>query len=219
MTTQTTQTLNEGLYGVRDYLAQVAPAPAIAAIQADLEELQAAGTAANALKTGEKAPDFTLPNVKEEDVTLADLLEKGQVVLVFYRGEWCPYCNLTLKTYQGALAQFEAHNARLVAVSPQTPDHSLSVAQKNELSFEVLSDQGNRVARQYGLVFQVGSDLRPHLSGLGADVPTFNGEDSWELPIPGIYVIGQDGVVKSAFVDPDFRNRPEVSQIIAALAS
>ncbi len=212
-----TLTLEEQLQGVRNHIASVAPGAAVEAIQTDIDKLIQSGIAEGALKVGQTAPDFTLTNVQGQPVKLSDKLAQGPVVLVFYRGEWCPYCNLTLRTYQKDLSRFQELGAQLVAVSPQTADHSLAVATKNELTFEVLNDRNNNVAREYGLVFKVGEDLRPHLSGLGADVPTFDGEDSWELPIPGVYVIGQDGLVRLAHVDPDFRNRPEPEQLLAAL--
>lgn len=212
-----TLTLEEQLQGVRNHIASVAPGAAVEAIQTDIDKLIQSGIAEGALKVGQTAPDFTLTNVQGQPVKLSDKLAQGPVVLVFYRGEWCPYCNLTLRTNQKDLSRFQELGAQLVAVSPQTADHSLAVATKNELTFEVLNDRNNNVAREYGLVFKVGEDLRPHLSGLGADVPTFDGEDSWELPIPGVYVIGQDGLVRLAHVDPDFRNRPEPEQLLAAL--
>ena len=111
------------------------------------------GIAEKSIKVGEKAPDFNLPNPKGESVGLNELLQKGPVVLNFYRGGWCPYCNLELNAYKKRLPEIEELGASLVAISPQTPDNSLSTAEKNELKFQVLSDVGNRTANEFGLVF------------------------------------------------------------------
>lgn len=170
------------------------------------------------LKTGQPAPNFSLPNVTAQLVELKTLLAKGPVVLSFYRGQWCPYCNLELRALQAIQSDIEALGGTLVAVSPQTPDNSLSTAEKNELTYEVLSDVGNVVARDYGLVFQLPENLRPIYSGFGIDVPAHNGDDTFELPIAATYVIGADGTVAHAFVNADYTQRLEPSEILSALA-
>lgn len=175
------------------------------------------GIAQNALKVGEKAPDFELPNVKGESVKLSTLLEKGPVVLNFYRGGWCPYCNLELNTYNRHLGDIENLGASLVAISPQTPDNSLSTAEKNDLKFEVLSDVGNKAANEYGLVFKLDSSLHEIYTKFGLVLPKFNGDDSWEIPLPGTYVVHTDGNVKYAFADADYTKRAEPDEVIAKL--
>ena len=135
------------------------------------------------------------------------------MVLTFYRGEWCPYCNLQLRAYQAILPQVQELGASLVAVLPQIPDHSLSTAEKKDLRFPVLSDSGNVVARRYGLVFAVSERLRQ----AGAHLPTYNGDASWELPMPGTFVIAPDGVVRLAFVDADWTKRLEPMEILETL--
>ena len=164
------------------------------------------------------APNFSLPDATGKTVELGQLLKDGPVVLSFYRGGWCPYCNIELRALQAALPEFRAHQATLVAVSPQTPDQSLSTAEKNELEFSVLSDQGNNVAREYGLVFELPEELRPIYANFGIDVPAHNGDDTFELPVPATFVIDQDGKVRYAFVNADYRQRVEPSEIVAALA-
>lgn len=175
------------------------------------------GIAQNALKVGEKAPDFELPNVKGKSVKLSTLLEKGPVVLNFYRGGWCPYCNLELNTYNRHLGDIENLGASLVAISPQTPDNSLSTAEKNDLKFEVLSDVGNKAANEYGLVFKLDSSLHEIYTKFGLVLPKFNGDDSWEIPLPGTYVVHTDGTVKYAFADADYTKRAEPDEVIAKL--
>lgn len=180
-------------------------------------QLVQTGASEQALKEGEQAPDFTLPDVAGNAVTLSELLKQGPVVVVFYRGAWCPYCNLTLRAYQQALPQLQALGASLVAISPQTPDNSLTMQEKNELTFAVLSDVGNQVARTFGLVFSLEEAVRATHQQMGANLPAFNGDESWKLPMPGTFLIDQTGTIRLAFVDPNFTHRLDPSLIIARL--
>lgn len=181
------------------------------------QDLMQSGIANQSVKQGDKAPDFALPNVNGETVQLSQLLAKGPVVLIFYRGGWCPYCNLALRSYQAILSEIQLAGATLVAVSPQTPDNSLSASEKWELSFPVLSDNDNTVARAYGLVFTVPSEVLGIYQKIGIDLLKANGNDKWELPIPGSYVIAQDGTITLAFIDPDYTHRLEPAAILTAL--
>jgi peroxiredoxin len=180
-------------------------------------DLAESGISDRTLKAGEKAPNFILPNVKDRTVELQELLKQGAVVLSFYRGGWCPYCNMELRGLQKALPKIQALGATLVAVSPETPDNSLSTAEKNELTFEVLSDRGNKIAREFGLVFTVPEELRPVYDKFGLDIPAYNGDTTFELPIPATYVIAPDGTVIHAFANTDYTKRLDPEDIIAAL--
>jgi peroxiredoxin len=133
-------------------------------------------------------------------VPLSDLLQHGPVVVAFYRGGWCPYCNLELRALQKSLPEIEKLGAQLVAISPQTPDSSLSTQQKDKLRFQVLSDKHSAVARQFGLVFTLPEEIRTIYKGFGHDLAVRNGDDSFELPFPATYVIGQDRIIRFAFV-------------------
>ena len=168
---------------------------------------------------GDAAPDFELPDARGGSVTLAGLRSAGPVVLVFYRGAWCPYCNLQLRAFQAALADLRAAGATLVAISPQTPDSSLALAEQAELAFPVLSDVGNGVARRYGLVFALGADDRELHSGVGIDLGAFNGDDSWELPAPAVFVVDAGGIIRYASVAGDYRWRVGPDEVLAALRS
>jgi peroxiredoxin len=181
------------------------------------QDLIQSGMVNQSVKHGDKAPDFALPNVTGEMVQLSQLLAKGPVVLIFYRGGWCPYCNLALRSYQAILPEIELAGATLVAVSPQTPDNSLTAREKMELSFPVLSDHGNTVARAYGLVFTVSSEVQAVQQAMGLDLSKVNGSETWELPIPGSYVIAPDGTIALAFLDPDYTHRLEPAAILTAL--
>ena len=173
--------------------------------------------AEKSISTGDKLPDFSLPNALGEEVTLKSLLSKSALVISFYRGGWCPYCNMELRALQQALPEMEARGATLVAISPETPDSSLSTKEKNELSFEVLSDRGNVLARQLGLVFTLPESLRPIYQNFGIDIPAHNGDTTFELPLPATYVISADGTVVYSFASADYTQRLEPLEIVKAL--
>jgi len=193
------------------------PADLLKDLMSPVEQLIASGAAEHVLKEGIQGPDFTLLDALGNAVTLSQLLKQGPVVISFYRGEWCPYCNLELRAYERALPQLQALGASLVAISPQTPDHSLSVMEKQQLTFRVLSDVGNQVARQFGLVFTIDEAVRAAHRRIGANLPAFNGDESWELPMAGTFLIDQSGTIRLAFVDPDFSHRLDPSVVIARL--
>ena len=180
-------------------------------------DLAESGIADRTLKPGDKAIDFTLPNATGDRVNLQQLLNKGAVVVSFYRGGWCPYCNLELRALQQYLPQIQALGANLIAISPETPDNSLSTAEKNELTFEFLSDVGNKVAKEYGLVFALPETLRGVYEGFNIDLPAHNGDRTFELPISATYVIAADGTVLYSFADPDYTKRLDPEEIINAL--
>ncbi|UCH49539.1 MAG: AhpC/TSA family protein [Betaproteobacteria bacterium] len=189
----------------------------IATIQADIDALIASDFAGSAVKEGDKAPDFELPGVHGNPVRLSSLLERGPVVLTFYRGGWCPYCNLQLRAYQRILPEIRALGAQLVAISPESPDASLTTAEKNELEFEVLSDANVDVARAYRILFDLSEQLQKTYVGMGRDLTELNADGEWHLPIPATYVIAPDGRVVLSHVDVEYRNRLEPNDILAAL--
>lgn len=195
------------------------PDSTLAVMDAATASLAASGLVEQSLAVGVKAPEFNLPNVNGDAVALSTLLAHGPVVLAFYRGGWCPYCSTELRALQARLDDFTTLGATLVAISPQTPDNSLSTAEKMDLAFLVLSDVGNTVARSYGLVFSLPEDLREVYSGFGLDLPAANGDDSFELPLPATFVLDSNGVVAWRFVDVDYTKRAETDDVLAALAA
>lgn len=182
-----------------------------------MQRLMSSNITDNASNVGDKAPEFRLPTVKGGDTTLSELLESGPVVLSFYRGGWCPFCNLEFKALHDKLPEMQALGATLVGISPEALAVSQQTAQDNALEFEVLSDEGNRVARDYGLVMIVDEAIRPHYMQWGIDIPTANGDETFELPVPATYVIDQSGVIRAAHVDKDYTKRMEPADIVAAL--
>ena len=175
--TTTTHPLAEQLAETRAGFQQKAPADVQATMAAATEALAASGLTDQALATGDIAPDFNLPDATGKSVRLSELLKQGPVVINFYRGEWCPYCNLELRAFQNLLPEFKQAGASLVAISPELPDHSLSVTEKHNLEFSVLSDVGNQISRQYGLVFTLDESLRPIYKNFGIDIPANNGPE------------------------------------------
>jgi peroxiredoxin len=210
-------TLAQQLQQQREKSAQKIPAEMRRVMKEKTEELARSGLVEKSLKVGDKAPDFDLPNANGKAVRLSELLQHGPVVVAFYRGGWCPYCNLELRALQKSLAEIEKLGAQLVTISPQTPDSSLSTQQKDELQFQVLSDKHNTVARQFGLVFTLPEEIRSIYKSFGHDLAARNGDDRFELPFPATYVIGQDRIIRFAFANADYTKRAEPADILAVL--
>ena len=190
-----------------------------AIIQAAFVTINEADYGDNALGEGDQAKSFQLPNAHGSETVLADLLAQGPVVISFYRGGWCPYCNLEFKALNDILPAIKELGAILVGISPELPDNSMSTAEKHGLKFEVLSDVGNKVAREYGVVMDVPAAMQPLYLEWGLDVPTANGDDTWELPIPATYVIDGSGRIVFAYVNKNYTERLEPSEIVKALES
>ena len=169
----------------------------------------------NALKVGDIANDFTLPNALGKEVSLNEVLDRNNFAIVsFYRGGWCPYCNIELAALQQRNEEFKALGAELVAISPQSVDESLSTVEKNELKFEVLTDSNNLIAKEYGLVFSLADELKSIYESFKIDIPTSNGEDSYELPMPATYVINKNKEIVFSFISEDYTKRCEPQDIL-----
>lgn len=213
----TTPTLSDQLLAFQAEFSSKAPAEVQATMAEATQQLAASGLVEQVLAVGATAPDFELPNATGQVVRLSELLNQGPVVLNFYRGEWCPYCNLELRAFQLMQSEFEAAGAQLVAISPELPDHSLSVTEKHELAYPVLSDVGNTVAKAFGLVFVLAEALRPIYLNFGLDIPANNGDNSYELPFPATFVIDRDRTIRYSFADADYTKRAEPSEVLSAV--
>jgi peroxiredoxin len=192
------------------------PAERQAVMARHIEELRNS-LAKTALKAGDQAPPIVLANAKGNSVDIKSLLGRGPVILTFYRGGWCPYCNLELRAFQNILPEIKAAGASLVAISPEKPDDTLSTAEKNALDFEVLSDVGQKVGRAFGLVYTFSEELKWAYREFGLDIPGKNGAEEWALPISATYVIGRDGRIIYAYTDADYRDRAEPAEVLKAL--
>lgn len=186
-------------------------------VAAAFQELLASNVASAARSVGDRAPHFNLPNVRGGTLAIEEALSEGPVVLSFYRGSWCPFCNLELNALQRRLPEIRERGARLIGISPERPDSSLSHAEKLSLEFDVLSDLGNRIAGDYGLIMTVPETLRPLYLQWGIDLPAANGDESHQLPVPATYVIDSSGVIRAAYVEKDYTKRMEPEDIVLAL--
>ena len=196
---------------------EMAPPEVVAVLHRITDELIASGQAGRSLHAGDRAPAFTLPDPDGKLVSSQDLLAKGPLVLTFYRGVWCPYCNLDLQALEEVRSEIEARGAFLVAVSQQTAANSRKAQRTNKLGFPIVGDKDGELAAKFGIRWHLPEDVQAVHKQLGADLVAFNGEDSWTLPMPARYVIGQDGVIAYAEVNPDYTRRPEPSDVFAVL--
>ncbi|WP_426437374.1 peroxiredoxin-like family protein [Bradyrhizobium genosp. P] len=214
MTSTLAQQLDEFLAGWK----QRVPAERQAIMERHIAHLKEVGIGRSAKQVGARAPDIVLPDALGNSFDVGRLLANGPVVVTFYRGGWCPYCNLELKAYQDLLPRIIAAGASLVAISPEKPDDSLSTTEKNALTFPVLSDVGQKVGRAFGVVYEFTDELRTAYEGFGLDIPSKNGApDQWSLPLSATYVIGSDGLILFADTSVDYRHRAEPLDVLAAL--
>lgn len=210
--------LQDKLDAVRTkFETEMAPPEVVEVMHRVTDELIASGQAQRALKVGDRAPTFTLPDPDGKPVSSQDLLARGALVVTFYRGVWCPFCNLDLQAIEEVRSEIEALGASLIAISPQTAPNSRKSQSTSKLGFAILSDKGGDVAAQFGLRWHLPSDLQAIHKKLGADLTAFNGESSWTLPMPARYVIGRDGVIAYAEINPDYTHRPEPSDLLPVL--
>jgi peroxiredoxin len=200
-----------------EFETKFAPPAVLEVMHRVTDELIASGQAQRAQKAGDRAPDFSLPDADGKGVSSRELLAKGPVVLTFYRGFWCPYCNFDLAALEAARGEIEKRGASLVAVSKQTAANSRKSQRANKLGFPILGDNGGALAEKFGVRWDVPDDLKQIHKQVGADLEAFNGDDSWMLPMPARYVIGQDGVIAYSEVNPDYTRRPEPSDVFPVL--
>lgn len=200
-----------------EFETNLAPPDVVAGIHRATEDLIASGAAQRALKAGDEAPSFVLPDEDRHTTSSRDLLTRGPLVITFYRGAWCPYCNFDLQALEAARREIEARGANLVAISQQTAPNSRRSQRENRLGYPILVDKGGVVATRFGLRWNVPDYLREIHIRLGADLAQFNGEDSWTLPMPARYVIAPDGTIAYAEINPDYTRRPEPSDLFPIL--
>ncbi|HKD09401.1 MAG TPA: peroxiredoxin-like family protein [Bryobacteraceae bacterium] len=183
-----------------------------------ISDLVASGLSASALREGDVAPDFALPDTHGHVLALKTLLDRGPVVVSFYRGGWCPFCNLELRGLQRVLPEIAQLGASLVAISPQLPDNSLSTEEKNQLTFPVLSDVGNMVAKRFGIVFTLPTALVHANKAIGRDLVEINGgAGAGQLPMPATFVLDKSGRIRLAFVEEDWSKRLDPDIVVDTL--
>jgi len=203
------------LNGVTEQFKKVFPKPVQDALLGATNDFVASYDPKSAIQVGDKLPEFKLSNAVGSEVSSTELLAKGPLLITFYRGEWCPFCNLALAAMQKHLDEFQARGVTLVAISPELPNNTVSTVEKNALKFPVLSDVGNKYAKELGIVFQQPDSLRPFFAGAGHDLKARNGDDSFAVPIPVTILVDGKGIVRNTFIDPDYKNRLEPSEALA----
>ena len=191
--------------------------PLVMQLREVIQEQIASGATDGALLAGEPAPTFTLRDPAGASVSSATLLARGPLVVSFYRGVWCPYCNLELRALETARPEIEARGASLIAISMQNAVNSRKSARENKLGFPILVDTGGAVAAAFGLRYRLSPHMIEVYKALGNNLDVINGENSWSLPMPARYAIGQDGVVAYAEVNADYTHRPEPTDLFPIL--
>ena len=200
-----------------DFEGTKAPPAVVAVFHKATRELIASRQAERALKVGDRAPLFRLPDEQGAMIDSTRLLARGPLVVTFYRGVWCPYCNLDLQAIEAEASAIRTFGAAVVAISQQTPANSRKSREQNGLTFPILSDVEGRVADAFGIRFRMQDDLIAVYKGLGVDLSVFNAEPSWTLPMPARYVIAPNGTIAYAEVSPDYTVRPDPSELLPTL--
>ena len=209
--------LRQQLEELTSKLRTLVPADRLSVVDQAIEELKSSGIAERVLKPREKAPALELPDGDGQLWRSEDLLRNGPMVIVFYRGRWCAYCNTQLVALQEIHKQIAAAGASLVAISPQTQKHSYMTRDMHHLRFPVLSDAGNQLARKFGLVYRLSRELQAMYESIFTRLPGYNGDQSWELPLPATYIIQPDETIGYVRVDADWRQRPEPEETLKEL--
>ncbi|WP_336686421.1 peroxiredoxin-like family protein [Chryseobacterium bernardetii] len=210
-------TLAKQIEHLNQELSSQLPLDILDAFGKSIEDLKTGKSEENSIQIGDQIPEFSLPNALGKIVSSEEILKNEKIVLAFYRGGWCPYCNLELKFLQDSLIRIKNKGAALIAVSPQSPDHSLSMIEKNNLEFEVLTDIDNNFAKKLGIVFQLQDFVLPYYKGLGIFLSDFNKNNDNTLPIPAVFVVDKNRVVTYRFLDVNYMNRVDVEKLIEAL--
>jgi peroxiredoxin len=232
-------TLNDQLDSLTAKLRAMVPAERLLLVDRFAEELAKSGLAGRALKAGDLAPSFELPDGDGMLWRSEDLLRpftpkpgangallrpftpkagaNGALAIVFFRGRWCAYCNTQLSALQEIHSRIAEAGASMVAISPQTQKHSYMTRDMHKLRFPVLSDQRNQVARMFGLVYRLSPELQAMYESIMTKLPGYNGDQSWELPLAATYVVQPDGKISWSRIDADWRHRPEPEEILKVL--
>ncbi|MEE4378592.1 MAG: peroxiredoxin-like family protein [Candidatus Competibacteraceae bacterium] len=211
------ETLTEQLDALSASHKKETPADRQAIMDAAEQSLRESGLGNNAPRVGDQLPDGEFVTAKGETTSLYEAIGNRKAIVTFYRGGWCPYCNLQLHAYQEHLPEMEAAGATLVAITPETPDNSLSTSEKHGLKFSVLSDGNNNYARQINIVFALNEQLKPIYQAYGVDLEQNQANDAWELPLAATFIIDADRTVRYAFVDVDYKKRADPEELLREL--
>lgn len=214
-----TRSLAEVFAERKELIAKYVPAEVQKIHARAITEIRDSGIEGRALRSGDKAPGFELADQKGTLVRAADLVRKGKLVMCFFRGRWCPFCVGQLEAMNTIFSQIQRLGASIVAISPQTVHQSYLMADQHRLRFPLLSDTANKVARQFGLVYRVPEYQQEIYQRAFVNLPFANGDSSWELPVPAVYVVNQDSTILHAAVSPDYTERPEPAEVLRTVAA
>ena len=210
-------TLQEKLDAYKREFVEKVPEEKRAVMERATEDLKNSGILDNTIKVGDRLPSFELKNHRGETVRSEDILKDGPLVISFFRGKWCPYCNIEIKELEAYADKFRDAGARLVVISPQLESAAKATVEEHDLSFDVLIDEHNAYAKELGIAFSLTNELRDVYKGFGIDLPEYNGDDSWELPMPTRLVVDRSGQVVYADINPDYTKRPDPRETLEAL--
>ena len=210
-------TLQDKLDSFKSQFKTQAPAEAFEAFGRSTRELIDSGQADRALQAGDVIPDFVLSDSDKNNVSLKDLLTKGPVVMTFYRGVWCPYCNIELQALEEVANEIRSRGATLVAISMQGATDSRKSQKDNNLSFPILTDQNGELSEKLGIRWTLQDYVVPFHQGFGVELPRIHGDGQWNLPMPARYVVDTRGVIAYSEVNPDYTRRPEPSDLFPVL--
>ncbi len=206
--------LKKELSDFAEQMAKQAPPEVLQTMGGEIGKLAQSGLVENAKSIGDKAPDFELMNSEGKLISLSSLINDGSLIISFNRGNWCPFCNLEFKALQESEEKIREAGANLIVVSPQLPSYSKDLKAKNNFDYDILYDKGNRVAKQFGIAFALPEPLRPIHDAFGMDIQAHNGDNSFELPLAATYVINKNGLITYAFLNANWMERAEPSEIV-----
>jgi peroxiredoxin len=208
--------VNERLAAFAAAIETISP-PFAGAVERLIHRLQATHVGRAAPQSGDLFPAFYLPDEQGRVVSLEDVLSEGPAAIVFHRGHWCPYCRINTRALAEALPEVRSAGARLVAILPDRRQFAARLKEESQGDFSVLSDMDNGYAMSLGLAFWVGDEMQRFIAAAGIDIPAYQGNSSWILPVPATFVVGRDAKVRASFIDPDYRKRMAVEEMLAAL--
>lgn len=209
--------LEQQINELNENLAKQLPTEVLEVFGKSIQDLKAKNMEDSSISVGDKFPDFSLQNTSDKTVALKELLQNGKVIIAFFRGSWCPYCNLELKALQDNLKQITGKNVTLIAVSPQTSDYSEELKINHHLEFELLTDKNNALAKQLGITFELQNYVIPTYSSLGIELSEYNENNNNELPVPAVFVIDTNSSIVYKFVDTNYMNRINIQELIEQL--
>jgi len=209
--------LKKELSDFAEQMSKQAPPEVLQTMGGEIGKLAQSGITEGAKTVGDKAPNFSLENSEGNNISLGDLLENGNVVVSFNRGNWCPFCNLEFKALQNSVSEIKDAGANLVVVSPQLPILSRELKHKNGFDYDILYDKGNKVAKQFGIAFSLPEPLRPIHEAFGMDIPAHNGDNTFELPLAATYVINKNGEITYTYLNANWMERAEPKDFIESL--